>query len=559
MESVIHRKAQLIVIGVIMLVAATLRFYKLGAVPSSVNADEAAIGYNAYSILKTGKDEYGRTFPLSFQSFDDYKMPAYIYAAIPGISVFGLNDFSVRLPSAIVGTLTVFVTYLLVLSAFHSAPIALCAALLLAISPWHLQFSRSAYEANMAVFFNSLGILFLLGALKKKQLYIPGFLSLALSMWSYHSSRVFVPLIVVGFVVIYIRDIVKDKKYFVFGISLFVVMIFRLILSTVSPEGLVRAKGVSALGNPGLLSRIVSWSVMDTKVGIPFSNIYHNYRLADASTILQGYLKHYDPNFFFSEIVMSKYHAPGVGLMYVWELPVLFFGLFTLGKMKQKGKYLFLLWFCIAPLAAAPTEMLPHPVRTLVFLPTLQIFVAIGLCEIIQQIYAKKKLYGQLAVGVSVMTISVFGAYYFHQYYVHMSIDYAKDWQYGHKEVVDTVKVMQSKFDTVIVSTSLDQPYIFFLYYLRYDPEKYLSYGGTKSGKFDEERNAFDIYEFHTFVKADAPLDPRALYVGTPSEVIPGAERLVPIQYPTGEPAYVLSAEISKENWNAAGNLPYLN
>jgi hypothetical protein len=47
--------------------------------------------------------------------------------------------------------------------------------------------------------------------------------------------------------------------------------------------------------------------------------------------------------------------------------------------------------------------------------------------------------------------------------------------------------------------------------------------------------------------------------VGTSFEVIPGAARLVDIKYPNGEGAYVISAEISKKNWNAEGNLPYLN
>src|SRR5260221_6229585 len=140
----------------ILLLAASLGCCKLGAVSTSPNADEVAIGYNAFLILKTGKDEYGRKFPLLFQSFDDYKMPVYIYLTVPSVALFGLRDFSVRLPSAVLGTLTVYATYVLVTSLFANSSLALIAAFLLAISPWHLQFSRSAYEANVAVFFNVL-------------------------------------------------------------------------------------------------------------------------------------------------------------------------------------------------------------------------------------------------------------------------------------------------------------------------------------------------------------------------------------------------------------------
>ncbi|MCX6791887.1 MAG: hypothetical protein NT149_02515, partial [Candidatus Gottesmanbacteria bacterium] len=276
---------------------------------------------------------------------------------------------------------------------------------------------------------------------------------------------------------------------------------------------------------------------------IPFSNIFHNQRLMNAEIVLKGYLDHYSPNFFVSEIVQGKYHAPGVGLLYIWELPVLLYGIHTAANMKGKGKIVLFLWFLFAPVASAPTQMLPHPVRAMIFLPSVQIFVAIGLWEIYARYIAKRKTMDKLMLGAGILIIILNFGYYLHQYYIHGPIDYAEEWQYGHEQVAQAVREMQSKFDKVIVSTSLDQPYIFFLYYLRYDPAKYLSYGGTKSGKFDEEGNAFDKYEFHKFMTTRTPVPSRILYVGTPSEILPGAERLVTITYPSGKSAYVLSAE----------------
>src|SRR5258705_13126314 len=91
----------------IVLFSAVLRLYQLGAVPVSPDWDEAALGYNAYSILQTGKDEYGKSFPIILQSFADYKPALYMYLAIPTIALFGLDTFAVRLPSAIFGILTV--------------------------------------------------------------------------------------------------------------------------------------------------------------------------------------------------------------------------------------------------------------------------------------------------------------------------------------------------------------------------------------------------------------------------------------------------------------------
>src|SRR3989338_344065 len=84
----------------VILLAAVLRFYQLGQNPPSLDWDETAHGYNAYSILKTGRDEYGYKFPLYFRSFDDYKPPIYTYLVVPAVAIFGLNDFAVRFPSA---------------------------------------------------------------------------------------------------------------------------------------------------------------------------------------------------------------------------------------------------------------------------------------------------------------------------------------------------------------------------------------------------------------------------------------------------------------------------
>ena len=102
------------VLFLIILLAFFLRIYKLGSVPPSLYWDEASLGYNAYSILKTARDEHGKFLPLTnFAAFGDYKPPGYIYAAVPSIAIFGLNEFAIRFPSAFFGTLTVFLTYFL--------------------------------------------------------------------------------------------------------------------------------------------------------------------------------------------------------------------------------------------------------------------------------------------------------------------------------------------------------------------------------------------------------------------------------------------------------------
>ena len=110
-------KKTLMLISIVVL-AAILRFWQLGLVPPSPDWDEAALGYNAYSLLKTGKDEYGTRWPLALRSFDDYKPPLYAYLAIPTVKYLGLSTYSVRLPAAINGVLGVIGAYFLTVALF---------------------------------------------------------------------------------------------------------------------------------------------------------------------------------------------------------------------------------------------------------------------------------------------------------------------------------------------------------------------------------------------------------------------------------------------------------
>ena len=80
-----------ILLVVILIVSLVLRYYKIDQIPPSLNWDEVSIGYNAFSILKTGKDEWNQFLPVHFKAYGEYKLPVQIYASIPGIYFFGLN------------------------------------------------------------------------------------------------------------------------------------------------------------------------------------------------------------------------------------------------------------------------------------------------------------------------------------------------------------------------------------------------------------------------------------------------------------------------------------
>jgi len=522
-------KTKLLII-IIFIIALFLRIYKLGIIPPSPDWDEVALGYNAYSILKTGRDEYGVFLPTVFRSFDDYKPPLYTYLTIPSVYLFGLNEFAVRFPSAILGTITVLTTFLFVRKLFEKSKfkdeLSLTSAFLLAISPWHLQFSRVAFETNVALFFNVTGAWLFLKGKDNPKIWLLSSLFFGLAPYTYHSARVFTPLLLLGFFIFYRKDVIKNIKWAAVAALLLFILEIPLINTLASKEGRLRIKGVSALSDQTkILQRDIQKIQDDMKNSIPLANILHNRRITYSLIVIDGYLRHFDLRWLFLDGDIPRHHAPGMGILYLWELPLLLFGLYKLVVNEKQERNIIIWWLLVAPIPASITTELPHAVRTLCFLPTFQIITAYGIVMII-------KLFSQISFWKKIIIIPyacfiIFNiVYYFHQYYGHLSIETSKYWQFGYKQLVDEVKKLYPDYKKIIVSTKLEQPHMFFLFYLKYDPEKYLSEGGTASGGFKEMRNKFDKFEFRTFDISKEKFGSDVLLIGTPEE-IPSSDKTI--------------------------------
>ena len=128
-----------------------LRFWRVGSLPVILNRDEAALAYNAYLLSETGKDEWGRSWPISLESFGDYKLPGYVWVLVSLFEVFTPTDTIVRLPSVISGTLLILVTFLWIRSLKIPKKFAILGAWLVALLPVSIFYSRMAYEANVGL------------------------------------------------------------------------------------------------------------------------------------------------------------------------------------------------------------------------------------------------------------------------------------------------------------------------------------------------------------------------------------------------------------------------
>src|SRR3989344_5927543 len=196
---------QKFLLPLILFFAFLVRFYQIADYPACFNPDEVGQGYAAYSILKTGKDEWGESFPLAPRSYGDYRSPLYTYLTVPSVAVFGLNEFAVRFPNVIVGTITVFMIYFLARKLFSNKilqspttnhqSLPLVSALLLATSPWHISLSRGAFEPNLPVLLIPLGIWLFLEGIEKPRHMVASALVFGISLFSYYSARFLVPFL----------------------------------------------------------------------------------------------------------------------------------------------------------------------------------------------------------------------------------------------------------------------------------------------------------------------------------------------------------------------------
>lgn len=524
----------------IIFLSLILRFYLLGKNPPSLDWDETAHGYNAYSILKTGRDEYGYKLPLSFRSFDDYKPPLYTYLVVPSIAIFGLNDYAVRFPSALLGVLAVLFTYLMVYEFFKNKKLALLAAFFLAISPWHLQFSRVAFETNSTIFWTVLGTWGFIRGIKAYGIKITLWFSLTAlaygaNLYMYHNSRVFIPLFSLLLTIIFAKQLIQIKKHLIVPIIIISIFVLTLIPVATSISGQLRFIGTSVFGDKSPLYKTSDLLSLDVKEGQGIEGkIIHNRRLVYVPIIVENYLSHLRPTYLFFTADMDRHHAPMVGLLYLWDISFLCCGVYFLigKKYNQKSKLAVFGWFLLAPVAASVTWGVPHSLRTEVYLPTFQIFIAFGVYFLTKY---SKRIKIMIPIIVLLLFINIF--FYLHQYYIHMPLEFSKSWLYGRREAAVFSDSIKNNYDRVIVSTALEQPHEFWLYYLKYDPKKYQDQDGTVSGGFLEDRNKFDKYLFKPIHFNEQSQESKTLFVGLPTEFPSNAKIIKKINYLNGEPA----------------------
>lgn len=420
--------------------------------------DEAANGYNAYSILTTARDEYGSFLPLIFKSFGDYKPGLYVYLSIPFVGIFGLNEFSIRLPSVLAGTLLPLLIYLLVTKLSpHSKTVALYTSLLLALNPWNINFSRGGWETNILLF-----ELFLASLLFLYQRHSLSAVIFGLSLFTYQGAKFYVPIIMV-YLFIFYRPSVKQTLLFS---TIFLIFILPLLYGLIFGSASNRLQSV-ALWN-------YHRPEVDTDLIISESNsfdyqLYHNQLVFKSRNFLTRYFNYFSPRFllFEGDWQIARHGPPYAGVLLLLSGLLFYLGLIiSLSLPSTPATRFFACLLLLSPLPGALTLDIIQPVRTLPLSVPLIYFAALGLN------YFFQKFTSPVFKFLFFFLLALSSCYYFDLYYFHLVKKMPAHTLYGYRQAMDFVIKNQSG-RIVTFTPFYGQPYIYYLFYSRYSPARY--------------------------------------------------------------------------------------
>lgn len=447
----------------ILLIAAFLRLWDLAGVPPHLRNDEAALGYNAYSILKTGRDEHGNFLPLLFKAFGDWKMGMYVYLIVPFVAILGLTEIAVRLPYALAGIASVVLLYAASFELFQNKKIALSAAFLLSISPVFVAFSRGAWDVTFPL--TLAGIYFFLLSLKnKKLLFLLSAFCFGISLLSSQGAKFSTPVILVLLIIIFFKEFRKISIPLIFS-GFLILLLFTIPVALSFIQGKV--------------GRITTLSIFSYPNGRGFDLVVYF-----TKAIASRWMNLYSIKTLFIKGDLNPQHvAPDTGPFLIMDAVFLLIGFIKVIRTGFTKQMLFILstLFLLALPSALTIEKANFERVPTLFVPFLLI-ESFGVAVFWEKFKGKRWL-----VSLVIVLYITNYFYFLDQYFIH-NPKKNDAWQYGYKQIVEKVTPLQSKYHEIVVQQSLEQPYIFFLFYQKYDPQKYQKIAGqvftsNKEGK----------------------------------------------------------------------------
>lgn len=466
---------------IILLIGFFLRFYQLGEVPAGLTNDEASLGYDAYSLLRTGRDQWNVFLPLNFKELGDYRLPGYIYLSLLPVKLFSLNEFSIRLVSALFGFLSIIFIYFLSKKLFNNEKVALTSSFLIAVSPWSIGLSRVGLEAMLGLSFLILAmVLFFYRQFKSYFIYL-SVLFFSLTMYTYSGYTLFTPLIIFLLLIFYRKYFLENKRKLIILLVSFILLISPLFLGNKVTAG-VRFSQVGIINN---VNSIGVKNILNEKRGacqkeypLTLCKIIQNKPIAFLNEFSANYISHFSFSFLYLNGNPTQYSIlPQGGLEFLIESVFLSLGIIW-ALNKKKREYLFLLTvLLISPIPDALTGG-GHYSRSSLMLPFLILFEGVGLFVLVSLIFKIKikfAKYSIVSIFFFLLSFTVFS--FFIIYLTYYRDFYSLYSHYGHKLLMTDAFAEKGNYNRIYISKRHydTKQYIFFLFFNKYDPLKYQS------------------------------------------------------------------------------------
>ena len=468
--------------ALILLVGASFRFYQLAQVPHGMTWDEAAIGYTGFAVFNTRRDEWLHRLPISFMSFGDYKAPFAIYLNGFFTALFGMNLWAVRLPFVLAAIAAIAGMMLLTEKISSKKELALAAGVLMTFSPWHIHYSRAGFESGMALAFFIWSLYFLLNYIKSTQ---KKFWQLGLavvlaviSIYTYHSAKLVVPLVLLTLLISHWKRISKQLWQLVSAGGLGLVLIFPMIWDS------VKGKGLERLGT----------TILDELVGVELFK-----------TLGQQFLIHLSPQFLLMGETTTLRHGDGTwGVLLPTTLMLVILGVIlglkSLKSNKNHGLLrLGLVIVVIGLIPAALGEEIPHSNRALLALPGFILLAVAGLEKLIKNI--KKPAVKKSVLTTLALAHFLFFVAYISNYFTAFAANSAGEFKDGYLEAYEYVVPHEEEVDKILFTSDYGQPYIYALFVRETNPIWYQG-GSLIKYEFKDEINIGDLSREKTIVVA---------------------------------------------------------
>ena len=449
---------------VFLIIGSLVRLVALGSVPNGLNVDEASSGYDAWSIMRYGIDRGGNSYPVYLYAWGSGQSALYSYLMIPVLALGGLTEFTMRLPMAIFGVVSLIVFYFLVRNIFDDKRLSLVALGFFAICPWHIMKSRWGMECNLFPDLVLLAVCLLVLGLKREKIWLQvlAFVTLALSSYAYGTSYLFLPVFVVGLLVYLI-----GKKKLTFRRSMVYLFLMGLLCAPIILYVFVNSFGLEPIRLGSVtIPRLQANRYEETTTvfsGNVFENCVNNLIDLLRLLIIQN-----------DNLPWNAVH--GYGMFYL--VSVVFFVVGVWAAVKKYGdnefNQIMNIWM-IASVVLGAFCLININRINIIMIPCIY-YVSLGLYVVFEKY---KTMIPCIMVIYVYLFVGFLSAYWKSDYNEYLTFSS------GVKEVAEYCE--SSEADVVYCYYSFKEPFIYFMFYNRSDVHEYLD-----TVEYFEEGRTFD-------------------------------------------------------------------